>query len=156
MVQELPDEILVYDLTRHRAHCLNQTAALVWRHCDGQTTVAEMATLLQNELNIPADEAVVWLALDRLGKAHLLKERMTPPTTARYSRREFVRRLALVGGFSVLVPAVSSVIAPTAAQAATCVVNCTGQPNCTPCGPPSCVKRCRNGNCVSRSASGCP
>src|SRR2546423_15689116 len=34
VIQELPDELLVYDLERHRAHSLNRTAALVWRHCD--------------------------------------------------------------------------------------------------------------------------
>ena len=43
VVDDLPDEVLVYDLDRHQAHCLNRTAALVWRHCDGQTTVKEIA-----------------------------------------------------------------------------------------------------------------
>ena len=32
VVTELPDELLVYDLERHRAHCLNPTAALVFKH----------------------------------------------------------------------------------------------------------------------------
>src|SRR5437763_9240292 len=92
LVQELPDETLVYDLNRHRAHSLNRTATLIWRHCDGRTTAAEMAALLQRELNLPADEEVVWMALRRLGRAHLLQERITPPADAlRYSRRELVR-----------------------------------------------------------------
>lgn len=120
VVQELPDEVLVYDLNRHKAHCLNRTAALVWGHCDGQTTVAEMATLLRKELNHPVDEAVVWLALHRLGRAHLLRERVIPPAGApRLSRREVMRKLALAGAFSVLLPAVTSIVAPTAAEAAT-------------------------------------
>ena len=29
-VRELPDETVVYDLARHKAHCLNPTAALIW------------------------------------------------------------------------------------------------------------------------------
>jgi hypothetical protein len=29
VVQEMPDEVLVYDLKRHKAHCLNKTAAFV-------------------------------------------------------------------------------------------------------------------------------
>lgn len=119
VVHELPDEVLVYDLDRHKAHCLNRTAALVWRHCDGQTSVAEMAALLQKELKLPADETVVWLALDGLGKAHLLRERMRPPAgPAPLSRRELMRRLGLGGGLSVLLPVVISIVAPTAVQAA--------------------------------------
>ena len=46
VVEELPDETLVYDLKRHEAHCLNRTSALAWRRCDGRTTVAEVAVLL--------------------------------------------------------------------------------------------------------------
>jgi hypothetical protein len=45
----VPDEVLIYDLKQHKAHCLNKTAALVWNHCDGETSVSEMATLLQKE-----------------------------------------------------------------------------------------------------------
>ena len=30
VVEELQDETLVYDLKRHKARCLNRTAALVW------------------------------------------------------------------------------------------------------------------------------
>ena len=40
VVQELPDEVLVYDLRKHKAHCLNQTAAFVWNHCNGQASAA--------------------------------------------------------------------------------------------------------------------
>src|SRR5574341_33574 len=110
VVQEVSDEVLVYDLDRHKAHCLNRTAALVWRHCDGRTTVAEMAALLRNELGCPVEEAVVWSALDRLGRAHLLRGRLTPPAgVARLSRREMMRKLALAGGLSVLLPAVASI-----------------------------------------------
>ena len=155
--QEFSDETLVYDLKRHRAHCLNQISTLVWRHCDGQTTVAEIAMLLQNELKIPADEEVVWLALEQLGRSHLLEERMTPPVHMTLSRRELMRKLARIGGLSILLPVVTSIVAPTAAQAAaTCVDNCTGWPNCQPCSSPACVKRCKNGSCVSLKTSGCP
>ena len=138
VVKELPDEMLVYDLERHRAHCLNQTAALVWKHCDGQTNAKEIAALLQKELKAPPgklDERFVWLALDRLGKAHLLEERLgRPPEAARFARRELVRKLGLVGGLTVLLPLVTSIVAPTPAEAAaTCVSSCTGQSPGTPC-----------------------
>ena len=32
------DELVVYDLERHKASCLNETAAQVWQWCDGATT----------------------------------------------------------------------------------------------------------------------
>lgn len=149
LVQELPDEVLVYDLKRHRAYCLNRTAALVWQHCDGQTTVAKMAMLLENELKIPADEEVVWLALDQLRRAHLLEEPTTRPADAvSCSRRELMRKLALVGGLSVLLPAVMTIVVPTPAQAVTCVRNCAGQRDFIRCGPPQCIRVCCNEACV--------
>ncbi len=162
ITEELPEEILVYDLRRHRSYCLNRTAALVWRHCDGQTPVAELARLLQNELQVPASEEVVWLALRQLSTADLLRKGMTwPLEVPRYSRREVARRFALLGGLSVLVPAVASIVAPTAAQAASCVQNCDGKPNCTPCqgdnqgGSNTCKQVCKNGGCINKPGSGC-
>lgn len=156
VVQELADEVLVYDLSRHQAHCLNRTAALVWRHCDGHTSVAEMAALLEKEVKSPADEALVWLALDRLERAHLLREPANPPGAAvRYTRREVMRRMGI--GAAVLVPMVTSILAQTAAAAGSCVASnaCGGQPVCTPCGPPNCVKKCdASGNC-SNAVAGC-
>ena len=49
-MQALPNEVLVYDLERHRAHCLNQTAALIWKHCDRQTSMVEMIRILGKEI----------------------------------------------------------------------------------------------------------
>src|SRR5262245_54838137 len=93
MVQELPDETRVYDVKRNKAHCLNRSAALVWRHCDGQTTVAEIAKILHEELSIPAEEQMVWQTLERLQRAHLLSEPITPPVKlSRMSRRDWVRK----------------------------------------------------------------
>ena len=43
IVQELSEEVLVYDQQRHQAHCLNQTAAVVWRQCDGRRGAQEVA-----------------------------------------------------------------------------------------------------------------
>ena len=119
VVEELPGETLVYDLKRHKARCLNRTAALVWRRCDGETSVADVAALLKKELDIPTDEAVVWMALDRLGRAHLLSEPVTlPADRAQYSRREVLRTLRRVAGISLLLPVIESIVAPEAAAQA--------------------------------------
>src|SRR5262245_23841975 len=114
LVEEVGGELVVYDQRRHQAHRLNRAAALVWRHCDGRTGAAEMAALLRRELGRPADEEVVWLALDRLDKAHLLQGGLTRPADApRASRRQVLRRLARVAAVAVLVPTVATIVAPT-------------------------------------------
>lgn len=121
VIREMPDEVLVYDLKRHKAHCLNRTAALVWKHCDGHRAVAEIAGLIGKDLNTTVDEGAVWLAVERLGKAHLLEERVTPPAgSPRLTRREVVRRLGL--GAALAAPVVMSIAAPTAVSAQTCVI----------------------------------
>ena len=93
VVQELGDEVLVYDLKLHQAHCLNRTAALIWEHCDGKQTVWGLARLLEQKLGVVTDEEVVWLGLRQLNKFHLLQERMAPSAgPERISRRELGRR----------------------------------------------------------------
>jgi hypothetical protein len=118
LIQEVGDELVVYDEQRHQAHSLNRTAALVWRHCDGHSSITELAALLESELGIQADEGLVWLALNRLEKAHLLREPLTRPRIgAGISRRQVVRKLGLVGTLTFLVPVVTTLIAPTPAMA---------------------------------------
>ncbi len=120
LVQELGDELVVYDQESDRAHRLNRTAALVWRHCDGRTGVAALAEVLRSELDLPPDDQVVQLALDRLERANLLRLPDAPAeSTPRrpVSRRHVMRRLAAAGAASMLLPVVSSITAPTPAQA---------------------------------------
>ena len=159
VVEELQDETLVYDLKRHKARCLNHTAALVWRHCDGQTTVAEVAALLEEQWAIPADEAVVWMALDRLSRAHLLSDRVTlPAERAQYSRREMLRTVRRVAGITLLLPVIESIVAPLAAAQGSCVSlaactatsqPCSGAPICGD--PGKCCKAQGPSNCARRN-----
>ena len=155
VVEELQDETLVYDLERHKARCLNRTAALVWRCCDGQTSVAEVAALLEEQLAIPTDEAVVWMALDRLSRADLLSEPVTlPADRAQYSRRQMLRTLRRAAGISLLLPVIESIVAPLAAAQASCVtaaVCSAGQPTCFP-GVPICGDLT---NCCKKQGPSC-
>ncbi len=112
LVQEVGDEVVIYDREWDRLHRLNPTAALIWRHCDGKTTVTELAELLHHELNLPLDEELAWLSLDRLEDAHLLSSRLTPPTEITgVSRRLVMQRLGLAGGATLLLPVVTSLLA---------------------------------------------
>jgi len=133
VIQELPDEVLVYDRERDKAHCLNQTAALVWGYCDGKTTVSTMARSLERDLNTNnVDEKIVWYALDQLSKDHLLEESVVPPTLlGGMTRRQMVHVLGVAA--VIAIPLVTSIVAPTPAQAATCLANgapCTGSQQC--------------------------
>ncbi len=158
VIDELPDEVLIYDRDRDQAHCLNRTAALVWKHCDGTTTPPEIAQRLQQELNANGDknsrlpEEMVWLALGQLERIHLLEHSVSVPSQfARLSRRQMVRGLGLAAALAV--PVVTSIVAPRAVEAATlqppgaccgnpnqCISNsCSQNPACV--GPPS-TKAC--------------
>lgn len=50
VIQELEDEVLICDLRKNKAFCLNHTAAFVWQHADGETPVEQIAHLLQRKL----------------------------------------------------------------------------------------------------------
>ena len=132
VIQELPDEVLVYDLDRDRAHCLNDTAAFVWQHCDGRTTTGEIARSLGTKVNAPVDEKVVWFAIDQLKRNHLMTSTPVPPQlVAGMGRRAMMRALGVAA--VVAVPVVTSILAPTPAQAITCLANgapCTLSAQC--------------------------
>ncbi len=119
VIQELPEEVLVYDLDRDRAHCLNETAAFVWQRCDGRTSAVEIARSLGKKVNAPVDEKVVWFAIDQLGRNHLMTTPVPPQLVAGMNRREMVRVPGIAA--AVAVPVVASIVAPTPAQATTCV-----------------------------------
>lgn len=179
VIREAADEMLVYDLLRHKAHCLNRTAALIWQHCDGQHTVADIADVVTVELHAAIDETTVWRAIAQLGRAHLLTDYALPPdSNFRLSRREAIRKLGL--GAAAALPIVTTIVAPLAVQAQSCgpannninqnAVGCVCQSNndcqnnCCGFGPVCAVlgsvlngNRCRvNCECASGNCAGSP
>lgn len=120
IVKEVQDEVLVYDMDRDAAHCLNLSAAAVWKKCDGRNTPAQIANSLRAESQANVNEDFVWLALDQLARDHLLDEPLEwPAAIPRLTRREAVRRIGI--GAAIAIPLVTSILAPTPAQAATCL-----------------------------------
>ena len=132
VTRDLGDELLVYDLERHKAYCLNQVAMQVFRHCDGETTIPDMALRIGNALGVPVDEQAVRLGLVRLEKAHLLDSPVAQ--ILHTSRREMLRTLGRAA--AVVVPLVTAITVPTSAQAASgCIpfgAPCTGSGQCCP------------------------
>jgi hypothetical protein len=111
IVKTVGDEVLVYDLARHRAHSLNPTAAAVWRQCDGHRDAAAIAAVIQQADGAAVSEKAVHYALAQLGRARLIAGAM--PETG-VTRRDVVRSL---GAAAALLPVVMSLAAPTPAQA---------------------------------------
>jgi hypothetical protein len=111
VVEELGDELLVYDLTTDQAHALGATAARVWRACDGKTD----AVAFRVELGL--DRETVTRALDELHANGLLDEgaELAPGI----SRRDLSKRVAKVGGAVAATPLIVSLAAPLPAAAQT-------------------------------------
>jgi hypothetical protein len=160
VVERMADETLIYDLRRHKAHCLNPTAALVWRCCHERRSVTETVVLLDSGLPPGKAESIVWMALARLEQARLLSEPPAfPQARSRYTRRRVIRTLGLGVAATLLLPLVDSIVSPVAAQAGSCVTEaqcnamlllfCTGQRICNRPGE-CCVRRglrCRPRKC---------
>ncbi len=150
-VRDLPDETLVFDHARNKAHCLNRTVALVWRHCDGKTSVAELAWMLNAELGIPAEESVVGLALEQLGSRHLLEQPVEPLAGfARLSRRDVLKKLALA---AVAMPLVMTITAPNARAAGLLSgIDCSRARDGSPCAVAGMIGICQAGKCMPSGA----
>lgn len=131
IVQELPGELLIYDQTRNKAHCLNRTAASVWRACDGRTPLDVIAARVIGQEDRELAEQIVCLALAQLERAHLLEGRI--PVKPGLSRRVLLKRLGQAA--AITLPIVASLLAPEAAQAGSYCASlgemCMSVPCCT-------------------------
>jgi hypothetical protein len=149
IVKEVDGEVLVYDLTTDKAHCLNNTSALVWSHCDGRNSVSDISQLLAAETKTEANDAIVWLALDEFQKFNLLEGApISPAYLSGMSRRQWVRNVGLA---ALALPVIMSIAAPTPAQSASQCACVT--PNCKPVGCPctlnvECTNKCTGGFCA--------
>ena len=127
VVQEMPDEVLVYDLDTNKAHCLNQSAALVWKSCDGNNSVADIVRQFESTGAGKVTEDFVWLAIDQLGENGLLENQITPKFHGQ-SRRQVLKTIGLAS--IVAVPVIASLVAPKSALGSVSCV-CTSNVICT-------------------------
>jgi DNA-binding transcriptional ArsR family regulator len=136
VVEEVGDEVLVYDERTAAAHCLSGPAGAVWRACDGQTTIDEIAA------RIKLDHETVVRALDQLEQCELLDV----PEPAGITRRDATEKLLKVGAAAAVAsPLIYSIAAPTPALAAS-------QAACLGLG---CVHDCGNGSGGCKSLNCC-
>ncbi len=112
VVEELADELLIYDLKTDDAHCLGATAARVWRACDGDTTVAT----LESDLGLDAD--AVAKAVEDLERCSLLQ------APAGLTRRELNIKVTKAGVAAASIPFIVSIGVPAVAAATPTVAQC--------------------------------
>lgn len=103
LIEDLGEELVLFDTRRNEAHALDAGASAVWRACDGRRSPAQIAE------HCGLDETVVELTLPRLAACDLLANAV--------SRRTMLRRVALTGAV-VGLPLVTSIAVPNAAAAA--------------------------------------
>ncbi|HRH41621.1 MAG TPA: PqqD family protein [Pyrinomonadaceae bacterium] len=124
VIQNLENEIVIYDLTTNKAFCLNETSAIVFQACDGKTDFDQ----LKSKSNFTHD--LIHLTLAELEKQKLIEfETDYVSPLAGMTRREAVRKVGLAT--MIALPVISSLVAPSAINAASGVCVASGQ-QCSP------------------------
>lgn len=108
VVEELGDELLVYDLTADRAHSLGATAARVWRACDGTRNIEALSA------EVGLDTDTVDRALDELDGCKLMDESELAVGT---TRREATVKLVKISAGAAAAPLIVSLGLPATAAA---------------------------------------
>lgn len=116
LIEDVLDELLIYDLRSEQAHSLNAAAAAIWRACDGHTSVEALAAATSAATGAHCDEGIVRLALERLQERGLL-DAFEPPARRPMSRREMIERVAVT---ALALPLITSLSVPSPAMAQSC------------------------------------
>jgi hypothetical protein len=121
------DGLHLFDHQQQQTYALNTTSALVWQHCDGQTTPEQLMKLLRQNCNVSRAQAeqLTWLALDELGKANLLEAEVARPRllSSKLTRRQMLTTFATAGVALAVVPMVALVTTQARAEALPATTN---------------------------------
>lgn len=154
VIQELPGEVLVYDLESDKAHCLNRTAAAVWKYCDGNNSVEDISKLYAGQSGHPVSVDLIWLAIDQLNESNLL-EKKSEFVNDTGNRRQVIKKIGLAA--VIALPLVTSLTMPGSAQAAAGSACNTGTSCTCPAAAATCTAAVSTGctaNCSSCSGNG--
>ena len=152
VMQTLDKELLIYDLGNNKAYNLNETSKIIYQACDGQTTFDEL------NRKYKFNDEIIYLTLDELKTLNLIESTYESPFEG-LSRRAVIKKVGLAS--MILLPLITSVVAPSKAEAASCFgsgTSCTMTSQC--CGgvcPGGTVSyeingrtvSCFNGTCTS-------
>lgn len=126
-VEQIGDELIIFDCETMQYHTLNQAAHQVWLLCDGTTSIAVIA----QSLALPSE--VVETTIAELGEASLLVIPAERWVTS-LSRRRAIQLMAAGTVGAVGLPLVKSITVPDAASAVSpslCRGACNSGGNCS-------------------------
>jgi hypothetical protein len=134
------EELLLYDQDSHIAHCLSPIAVCVWRHCDGEHDVTELARLAG------ASESLVADALHELREKDLLdaQPQLMQSVVPGESRREAILRVARYGASVAAGSMIVSATVATPAMASSGGLTCTAV-----AGTKKTCCKCLDGTCTN-------
>lgn len=161
VIQELEKELLLYDLERNKAFCLNKTALIIWNLCDGQNTIEDIRRKTSLHLKTRITEEMIWLALDKLKSEQLLSNHQEIKINFNnLSRRQVIKKAGLAT--MAALPLISTIVSPVAAAAQSQFV-CSSSTACF-CQDASCVQLgnpallqqpCASSNCGAGGGPNC-
>ena len=117
VVQNLKDEVLLYDMKIDKAYCLNEICGVIYNHCNGRNTFEDIRR--KSQKNIP--DEIIWLAIEELSKQNLLVEKHE----SGISRRSLLQKAALS---AVALPVIMGIIAPSSIRAQSVACEPDGTP----------------------------
>lgn len=140
------EELLLYDRDSHAAHCLSPVAACVWRHCDGERDLAELAVLAGVSESFVAD------ALHELREKHLVDAEpdLMQSTIPGESRRQAIGRIVRIGAATAPFVVSATAATPAMAESTKGCANCRTEMGCCVTADAVCCC-CNNGETVTQS-----
>lgn len=172
----LDNQVLIYDSANERVHLLDPTTACVMQLLEEGWTTEGIAVEAASRLQATPIDGFLPLAIEELRVAGLLVEPVTVSSIpVDVTRRELMRKAAVVGATALLVPAIMTLTASpgyaagtnTVAQCGVCTatLQCQGGLTCDPAsvGPSVCggggkraagVTCTGNGQCCSGTCTG--
>lgn len=138
--ESVGEELLLYDRDSHTAHCLSPIAACIWRSCDGERDVCELALLTG------VSEGLVGDALQELCEKGLVdaEPAVVQSAVSGVSRRQVIGQAARVGAGAV---AASLVVSATAATPAMASSGEEAEVSCCVCKTGACAEGFTIGQC---------
>lgn len=144
LVTDLGDELVIYDPDTFHGHNLNKTATFIFKQCDGQATIDEIATKLSYQFGLDDGVPITLITLQQFHEQGLLQNKVelsdnVDPTLAgtliqlreqatqlqpnaapftQLSRRQMLSLAGKTGIAIGLLPLITSIVAPAPAAAA--------------------------------------
>ena len=93
VIQDIDQELLIYDLISNKVLCLNETAKIIWQACDGKTTFADF----RNRTNSEFPDELIYLTFDKLQIKELLSDKFEIPIDR--NRRKMLAKYGALAKF---------------------------------------------------------